>query len=222
MDYPVQTLNNGIPFEEIKALSRYKPGEITQSIIPGLLDRRVIVQVGSIDQNKNHIFTLKTLKKLKPLFPDILYLIVGTGNNQSLLQEWVRSNNLESEVKFAGRLDRMDCLYLISRSDILVLTSYSEAFPNVLVEAQATSIPVVTFDVGGASEIVKNFRSGFVVNVGDSEAFNASIVKLLQNSNLRREMGQNGRDRVLKHFTLERKVNKLLSQIYHDMATLSL
>jgi len=216
-DYPVQTLNNGIAFEDINALPSYQPNAIIQSIAADLRQKLTIVQVGSLDENKNHIFTLELIKELKHIFPDILYLIIGTGKTKQTLETWVRSKGLQSHVRFSDRIDRMDCLYLISRSKVLVLTSRSEAFPNVLVEAQATSVPVVTFDVGGASEIVENYITGYVVKEDDRAAFISAITKLLKNNKLRTEMSVMGKQRALAHFTIEKKIEKLLSLIESDL-----
>jgi len=214
--YPVQTLNNGIPLSDIERLARYQPNDTIVSIEAELNEKLTIIQVGSIDDNKNQIFTLKVIGKLQRQIPNLHYLVVGEGPRKQMLEEQTTNAGLEGSVTFTGRLERMDCLYLISRSDILVLTSNSEAFPNVLVESQAGSIPVVTFEVGGASEIVRNDVTGYVVKRMDQGAFTKKILFLLNNELLRLEMGKRGKKLVLNHLTIEKKVEKLLALIKTD------
>ena len=112
----------------------------------------------------------------------------------------------------------IDCLYLIKHSTLLVLTSLSESFPNVLLEGQALAKPVVTFDVGAASEIVKNGITGFVIAKGDRSEFIRSATQILINSSLANKMGTEGMNRALTIFSMRRKVNHFISMAEKDLS----
>ena len=171
-------------------------------------------------ENKSQIFTLQCIRDIKEHIPDVRFLIIGEGCKKQELIKWALSNGLERQVIFAGQLNRMDCLYLISKSNLLVLTSDSESFPNVLVEGQALSLPVVTFDVGAASEIIEQGVTGYVIRKGDRKGFKISIIKLLTDKNLATRMGNMGKERVFDLFSMDKKVEKLLSMIEKDSLTI--
>jgi glycosyltransferase involved in cell wall biosynthesis len=80
----------------------------------------------------------------------------------------------------------------------------------------ACSKPVVTTDVGGCSELVVNGETGFLVPSGDVNAFAERVLWLLNRTERAREMGRNGRDRILKHFSMEKMVS-LTTEIYDSL-----
>ena len=143
-------------------------------------------------------------------------LIVGDGDMRTQLESRVFENGLQKEVIFTGQLNREECLYLMSRSDLLVLTSKSESFPNVLAEAHALSKPVVTLNVGAASEIVEDGVTGYVIRDNDENIFKERIIKLLSDNNLANTMGENGKRRVFELFSMDRKVQQFLAMMKKD------
>jgi len=163
------------------------------------------------------MFTLKCVKTLVDHIPDILCLIIGEGNRRTVLTNWVISNGLADHVVFTGQIDRMDSLYLMSKSDVLVLTSHSEAFPIVLIEAQGLSLPVVTFDVGGTSDIIQNNVTGYLVEKDNEEMFRQRLMKLLMDKKLAMNMGIMANRRVLEHFTINKRVETLVSMMERDL-----
>ena len=218
--YPVEPLPNGLPREEFENLLRYKPNQDMKSLCYQFEGYPTVTQVGALDENKNQIFTLRCIKEIKGLIPDIRFLIIGAGFKKAELVRWTLSNNLEKQVIFAGQMSRMECLYLISKATLLVLTSESESFPNVLLEGQALSRPVVTFDVGSASEIVKHGVTGYVIRKGDELTFKKLMGELLKDHDLARTMGEAGQQRVFDLFGMEKKVAKFLLMIKKDLLTI--
>ena len=97
----------------------------------------------------------------------------------------------------------------MSAADILVLPSYSEGLPNVVMEALSCSTPAIVTDVGGCSEVVKDSETGFVVPVGDVEALRDRIKYLLENEGLRERMGKSGREDMVKRYERKKVISKL-------------
>lgn len=216
--YPVETLYNGLGIDDINKISIYQGSERISAISDKIAGHPTIVQVGVLDENKNQLFTLECVKALKEHIPEIRCLLIGDGDTMSELTNWTNSNDLTDHVIFTGHLNRSDCHYLMSKSDVLVLTSHSEAFPIVVLEAQAFSIPVVAFDVGGVSDIIKNGVTGYLIEEGDGKAFQKSLVEILTNNLLAKRMGENARKSVLANFTIEKRVERLVSMLEMDLA----
>jgi glycosyltransferase involved in cell wall biosynthesis len=94
-------------------------------------------------------------------------------------------------VTFLGR--REDVPELLAGSDILVLTSDHEGFPNVVLEGMAAGLPIVTTPAGDAPQVVRDGVSGYVVPFDDVEVLASRIVELAKSAELRERLGQEGR-----------------------------
>ena len=97
---------------------------------------------------------------------------------------------------FRSDLDR-----LLPSFDLLALPSFTEGMPNVVLEAFAAGVPVVSTAVGGAPEVVENGVSGFLVSAGDPTALAERIREALASEDRLRDMGWHGRQRVHEQFT---------------------
>ena len=97
--------------------------------------------------------------------------------------------------------------------DLLVLPSYTEGLPNVVLEAFASGVPVVATAVGGTPEVVEHGVNGYLTPAGDDEALAARILDALSSEENLREMGLHGRQRILEQFTFERQAQRYLELI---------
>ena len=101
--------------------------------------------------------------------------------------------------------------------DVLVLPTYREGFPTVLLEAAALGIPIVTTDATGACDAVLNGVTGLTVRVGDSEGLREAVARLLRDPALRETMGRAGRHWVSDHFS-QQQVWQLQLKEYRRLA----
>ena len=90
------------------------------------------------------------------------------------------------------------------RAALLVMPSFYESFGIACLEAMAFGLPVVATRVGGLPEVIEDGVTGLLVPPGDADALAQAMIRLLSDADLRRRMGQAGRERVLKEFTTER------------------
>lgn len=218
--YPIRPLYNGFNPGYFSTFDNHSGDAKTARIIKSLGECPVIAQVGSIDANKNHIFTIECLKQIREEVPNVRLLIIGDGEKRANLVDLVAANNLSDNVIFAGQMTRDDSLYLVSRSNLLVLTSLTESFPNVLIEALAVARPVVSLEVGAVPEIVDHGETGYIVGSGDRAGFIRSVAELLADQELASRMGKIGRQRVFERFSMERKAAAFIGMIESDMQEL--
>jgi glycosyltransferase involved in cell wall biosynthesis len=147
-----------------------------------------------VDVKRLDIF-LAAIAKARVALPGLRGLIVGEGPEESRLRSLAAGLGLLPDgVIFAGKRD--DVPGILKVSDIVVISSDHEGFPNVALEAMAARLPVVTTRVGDAPAIVEEGKTGFVVPVGDVEAMSARIVELARAPSLRNTFGAAGRERV--------------------------
>jgi len=142
---------------------------------------------------------------------DADFLLVGSvdpGNPESIsieqLEEWNRSGVL----KWLG--ERADIAQLLAGSHIAVLPSYREGLPKSLIEAAAVGRPIVTTDVPGCREVVKDGENGFLVPVKDAKELAIAIQKLINNPKLLISMGKKSRLMAEQEFSIQQVVKQTL------------
>ncbi|OJI07389.1 hypothetical protein BK004_01505 [bacterium CG10_46_32] len=142
--------------------------------------------------------------------PDTSLAIAGTGPSEQELKKLTIGQNLNDSVIFLGNVtDPREKQKLYAVADVFSLNTFYESMSNVLLEAMAAGLPVVTTRAGGNPELVNN-KNGILVHYNNKEQIAAAITKLLDDSELRQQLGENARQTVTQ-FTLEDFVNKNVS-----------
>jgi glycosyltransferase involved in cell wall biosynthesis len=130
-------------------------------------------------------------------------------NPSSVPQEEIRGWVAEGIVEHLGWVT--DMAGLLSRAHLVCLPSYREGLPKSLIEAAAAGRPIVTTDVPGCRDVVRDGYNGILVPARDSEALAEALARLIGSPAVRREMGRNGRARAIQEFGLAIVVKQILS-----------
>jgi len=147
--------------------------------------------------------------------PRVSLLLVGGGPEADRLQRLVAAVHLNGRVIFTGWLD--DSARVYPAIDLYVAASAKEGLPFALLEAMGAGLAVVATDVPGHRDVVRDGETGLLVPAGDEQALAAAIETLMDDPERRRRMGQAGRERVLKEFTVRSMVDKT-AEIYRAAA----
>lgn len=199
----IKVLYNGIDINKFKTRKDIK--KLKQEF--KLRDRDFIIGiVGRLAKQKGHRHLFKAISHLKGRTPNIRLIVVGDGELKKELEEYARKLNIEKEVIFLGFRKDMPALY--SLMDVFCLPSEFEGFGIAIIEAMAAGKPVVAANVGGIPEVVIDGEAGILVPSRDSNALAQAVLKLLKNQALAKRMGEAGRRRVEKYFTLDRMIEK--------------
>jgi glycosyltransferase involved in cell wall biosynthesis len=201
----MRVIENGID------LSRYgaEPDRSGLRVSLGLdLARRYLITVARFHPVKDHETLLGAFRQVAQGRPDVDLLLVGDGDRRGMLEEMVRHFGLSGRVHFLGV--RPEVPDLLRAADVFVLTSKSEAASISLMEAMATSLPVVATDVGGNPELVQNGRTGLLVPRGDTAATASALLWLLDHPAEAAAMGAAGRARVEEKYRLDRTIDAYL------------
>ncbi|MFA4890436.1 MAG: glycosyltransferase family 4 protein [Candidatus Paceibacterota bacterium] len=169
-----------------------------------------ILNVGGIRRQKDQLFLLEVFKKIIGTNKKVRLFIVGDGPERRNLENFIIRENLGNFVKITGRIsDEKILADYYRQSDIFALSSLWEGCPNALLEAMAYGLAPVSTEVGGATEIIEDGKSGFLVPVGDKDAFFNKINILINNSGLRNQIGREARNRVKNKYSLDKQVDTL-------------
>ena len=173
----------------------------------------VIGTIGNLYPVKGHTYLLQAVKEVVKLFPQSIFLFAGRGALLNKLQEEAAQLNIKGNVKFIGF--REDVPQLLRVMDIFVLPSLYEGLPVSLLEAMASGKPAIATYVGGNSEVLIDGETGFLVPARDPVSLSEKIISLLRDEGLAKRMGEAGRLRVEKEFSLGLMIQRY-QQLYEN------
>jgi glycosyltransferase involved in cell wall biosynthesis len=204
----IEVLPNCIDLDEFE--SKLSPGEIRREL--GLSPRSIVIgALGNLRPEKNLETFLLAARSILDALPSAEFLVIGDGPAADKLKVLAEDLHLSESVHFLG--ERSDVPDLVGALDILVLSSYSESFPNAVLEAMAMGKPVVSTNVGGIPELVEEGQTGFLVPPRDPTAIADRVLSLCRDSPRRLQMGRAARERVESNFTVQ-AVTARLEGIY--------
>jgi glycosyltransferase involved in cell wall biosynthesis len=185
-------------------------------------NRTIAVAVGSLHPCKRFDRFLEALALARQAEPALAGVIAGADRGTAAELQ-ARANALglaphlgSHHVAFLGEVDRVPAL--LARSSLLVLTSDYEGFPNVILEAMAARLPVVSTPAGDASLILQQSRTGHIVEADDTRNMAELMVRLARSPELRRDLGAAGRKRVEQKYNYESLAERLVA-IFHGFAS---
>jgi glycosyltransferase involved in cell wall biosynthesis len=171
--------------------------------------RVIAAAVGSLHPCKSFDRFLEALALARRSEPGLVGVIAGADcGARSDLEAKARSLGLgPAEVLFAGECENVPAL--LSHAGLLVLSSDYEGFPNVILEAMAARLPVITTAVGDARSIVRHGQTGYVVDRAETQSMARYMIRLAQSPGLAAKFGQAGRQRVEQEFNFDSLAGRL-------------
>jgi len=175
----------------------------------------VIGFVGRLTRDKGIPELMEAFAQLRLRFPEARLLVLGRYEAADPIPQEVRQAiEADPHVFHAGHVSDPSVYYQVM--DLLVLPTYREGFPTVVLEASAAGKPVVATRATGARDAVVDGVTGLLVPVGDAPALAEALARLLADPELARTMGRAGQQRVAREFSRE-QVCARLAGFYHDL-----
>jgi glycosyltransferase involved in cell wall biosynthesis len=193
--------NPGTPAEELRRRLGIRRGE------------QVVGVIGRLSPEKGQTVFLRALARAARVCPDVKALLIGDGQDRSMLEDYCRDHGLSGRVIFTGYRENIADYYRVL--DVLVLPSLSEGLPNTVLEAMSFGIPVIATRVGGVPEIIQR-DEGVLVDPGDHDALADRMAELLQNESLRKTIGERGRGSLHPRFAPDHRARQILS-VYDEL-----
>jgi glycosyltransferase involved in cell wall biosynthesis len=167
---------------------------------------KIVTMVGRLDAKKNYPMLLRVAQKAKLKGHPVHFLIVGGGHMRDEFIELAVQLDVIDIVHFIGI--RIDIPQILAASDIFLFTTNLEGFPNVLLEAMATGMPIISTNFAGADELVQNGITGLIVPCDDSNAAYECLHSYIDNPVLARTIGCAGKHFVSERFSMQTMVEK--------------
>lgn len=207
----IVVVHEGADIEVFKP--REKDKEI--SIRYNLKDKIVITFIGGIEKHDNLDMVVETAKALCEVHKNVRFLIVGDGKYLPNVKELVKNYKLEEFFIFTGWIPFRIINTYLSVSDIAILV-YSNTMitryvgTTKLYEYLACGIPVVSHDLLGTREVLGNSEYGLLFNCDDKDMFTEKLKKLIEDEDLRKELGKKARELVIEKYNVLNQSKKMV------------
>lgn len=171
----ISVIPNCLPFEAKRSSS---------------LNENRIISAGRLTHEKGFDLLIDIFDTVHKEAPNWELVIFGEGEEHSRLDSKIKEKGLQNNIKLCGAVKNISEEYL--QSSIFVLSSRSESFGIVIIEAMNHGLPVVSFDCDGPKNILINKECGYVLPQFDKKKFSEKIITLINNVGIRKKMGESG------------------------------
>ena len=212
----------GVPDAKIHVISpgvevdRFTPGDprLARATLQ-LAGQPILLSVGRLQRRKGHDMAIRALPRVAQEFPNMKYIIVGTGEEEQRLQALARQMSVEQYVHFAGRVPNDQLPDYYRACDLFLMPNREEAnqdiegFGIVFLEAAACSKPAIGGRSGGTNDAILDNETGLLVDGGNPQEIAAAVLSLLRDKANAEQMGRRGRAWAVEHFSSERVAERI-------------
>lgn len=197
-----------------EVIGKAKAGTLREEI--KIKDSPLIGAVGRLTEQKGFDYLLEAFARVRDNVKEAHLVIAGDGERRHALESKAQSLNIADAVHFLGWRD--DVPSIMIDLDVLIVPSLWEGFGLVTLEAMALSKPIIASKVSALPEIISHDETGLLVSPADSAALADSILNLLRDPLKAKTMGQRGRARLEKEFTVQRMARQHVT-VYKEAAS---
>ena len=164
------------------------------------LENTKLISVGRLSKEKGYIDLLKVYKRLNKDYPNWTLDIVGDGPERESIEDFIKKNDLDVKVTLHGFQGKEYIDKLLNQASIYLMTSYTESFGIVLIEAMSHGVPCIAYDSAeGAREIINSGENGYLIKNRNLEVMVMKIEDLINNKEERIRIGSQARESVRKY-----------------------
>ncbi len=182
----------------------------------------VFLFVGALGYRKGIHLALEALAELKEKYPQLYFIIVGSGSYGENLKLKVKSLNLEGIVKFIPWMSNEDLPLVYNLADVFLYPSFpyegwEEQFGYSIAEASLCSLPAISTKSGSIDEVLIDGKTGLMISPNNVLELKEAMEKLINDSELRKQLGENGRKYIVENFShqiIAKKLYNLFKKVY--------
>ncbi len=196
-------------------------GMVIDTVYQHRLDPKVvtILSVGRFAAQKDYETAIKTialLKKSSNLNKPFRYIIIGEGQLEGAVRNWIKKHKCEDVIEVVIDPDNINEYY--QKSDIYLCSSILEGLSNTLIEASSHSMPIVATDAGDNNQLVIDGENGYITPTGDVPLLAEKLTLLINNYHQRLDMGKAGYEHLVASFSYEKFCERYLDLVEKIMA----
>lgn len=158
--------------------------------------------IGRLSEEKGIVNFVDAIPIIMKNGPEIKFLIGGDGKLKEHITTILNKNNLNKNVDLAGWVSHDNLPQYFSKLKLLVIPSYTEGLPNVMIEAMACGTPILANSVGAITDLIKDCETGFIMENNSPDGIALNVLRALNHPDLER-IANNGKALVERKFTIE-------------------
>ncbi|MCK5096430.1 MAG: glycosyltransferase family 4 protein [Candidatus Pacebacteria bacterium] len=163
--------------------------------------------IAELHKNKGLTYAIEAFSQIVSTRPDTHFIIIGSGEEKNSLHFLVQTKNLQKHITF---FENNEANQYLNAFDIFILPSIKEGLPYTILEAGAAHLPVIASHIGGIPEIVTHNATGLLSEPRDIDQIKTFLTILLEDKDLRKELGEKLYTHVQKNFSTDTMVEKTL------------
>jgi glycosyltransferase involved in cell wall biosynthesis len=174
--------------------------------------------IGALSEEKGILEFVESVPKILKEKGEIEFLIGGGGRLRGVIERYLSDRSLKCKVELAGWISHDEVPGYLNQLKLLVLPSYTEGLPNIMLEAMACGTPVLASPVGAIPDFIKDGETGFLMEDNSPECIAANVIRALENPDLQ-SIAKRSRTLVENEFTFDKAVErweKILEEISED------
>ena len=181
-------------------------------------ENKQILFLGFLSKDKGCFDIPSILKKVTETIPNITLVMAGSGEKRDIekIKNEIKINEISSNVVLPGWIKGKEKRLLLENSDVFLLPSYREAMPMSILEAMGYGMAIVSTDVGGIPQLIKNGINGFMLKPGDITGIANALIEILSKDSNLKEMGNESLNIVKNKYSLEIHLRKIMN-IYESV-----
>ena len=146
--------------------------------------KNLIGHIGRLTEVKGTMEFLHAINLLMEMYDDVEFLICGEGNLKDEVMLYLEKNNLKDKVKYNPWISHDDLPYYLNELKLLVLPSYTEGLPNIMLESMACGTPVLATPVGAIPDVIFDEETGFIMENNSPECIAKNIMRSIESPKL--------------------------------------
>jgi glycosyltransferase involved in cell wall biosynthesis len=167
----------------------------------------VVGYIGRLSEEKGSLNFVRAIPKVLEGRGEVTFLIGGDGHLRNSIEEYIDKKRLNHKIKVSGWIPRERLPTYLNELKLLVLPSYTEGLPNIMLEAMACGTPVLATAVGGIPDIIRNEHTGFLMKENSPRCIAENVIRALDHPNLQR-IANEASALVEREFTYEAAVER--------------
>jgi glycosyltransferase involved in cell wall biosynthesis len=178
-------------------------------------NQKILLSVGRLVKAKGFDVLINAAKEIiKQKNKNVKFIIIGDGSERKVLQEKINNFNLEKHIYLLGAVKHSQLIKYFHNCDLFILPSLYEGLPRVLMMAALSGLPIVSTDIDGVGELVKNQKSGLIVPINNFKKLSQALNFLIENPNISAKFASEARQNAIKVLNFDTNLNKLIKSWY--------
>jgi len=202
----IRIINNWTATKELILIGSNRNYEINRTV-------KQLLFIGWLEEFKGVFELLEASKELIDEGYEFNLNFAGDGNAMPKAKQYIQNNNLDNFIELSGWIDNKELFQLLADSDIFILPSWAEGFPNSMIEAMSAGLSIIVSDVGVIADFIENNQNGIIIKPKSKLDVKNAIKSLLDDHNLLKKTAINGHEFAKNNFSSELGIQKLSSVI---------